>query len=223
MMMKIKSIKLTFGAFAVSCGLAAMLTACTDYAESQLAVMEDSTVTFDHATGTMQGCSFSGTITDIVDCYLTLTGFDGQTTTVKLTDQAYNSDLFQTTGTSGQFLTRISLRLSDNFYVLKEQGKLAKTYDFTFKPGKLTGECHIHKASGVDSTYTFTAANAEVSGTVTGDEVDGKQVPVTEENVKDWMKTVYNSGVKATFTYLINEKGWPVCYAKNDDIVEYDF
>lgn len=199
------------------------LTACSDYEGSKLDVMEPSTVTFQKATCAIQGCSFSGAITDIVDCYLTLTAFDGQVTTVKLDDQAYSSDLFEATVSSGQFLTKISLRLSDNFYTLQEQNKLSASYDYSFKPGKLTGQCFIHKASGVDSTYTRTCANAELAGNLEGEEVDGKKVPVTEEQVRKWMKSVYNSGVQATFTYLINELGWPMCYAKNDDIVEYDF
>lgn len=217
--MKTKNIRIIIGVFLAGLGL----TSCSDYEGSKLEVMEPSTVTFQKATGAIQDCSFSGGIADVVDCYLTLTDFDGQVTTVKLNDQAYSSDLFQTTGTSGQFLTKISLKLNDNFYALLEQDKLPTKYDYSFKPGKLTGECFIHKASGVDSTYTFTCANAEMAGTLEGDEVDGKAGPLTEAKIKAWMKSVYDSGVKATFTYLINEMGWPMCYAKKDDIVEYDF
>ena len=217
--------KIFKGQCLIICSLlfSAALTSCADYEGSKLEVMTPSTVTFDHATATMQGCSMSGSITDIVDCYLTLTSFDGQNATVKLGAESYDSDLFQSTSSNGVFLTKISLKLSENFYTLQSQNQLASSYDYSFKPGKLTAQCFVHKSTGVDSTYTFTCANVEKAGTVVGDSIDGKPGPVSEAVVKAWMKTIYDSGVKATFTYMLNEQGWPVAFTKNDDLVEYDY
>ena len=217
--MKNKNIRLIIGAFLTGIGL----MACTDYEGSKLEVMVESTVTFTKATGSMSGCSLSGDITDLVDCYITLTGFDGNSTTVKLSDTAFTSDEYQSVNTTGQFVTKISLKISDNYNTLKNANQLKSSYDYSFKPGKLTGVCYVHKNSGVDSTYTFTCANAEKAGSVVGDSIDGKPGPVTETNLKAWMKTIYNSGVHASFTYMLNEKGWPVCFVRNDNEVVYDF
>lgn len=217
--MKTKNIRLIIGAFLAGIGL----MACTDYEGSKLEVMDESNVTLTKATASISGCSLSGDITDVVDCYITLTGFDGSSTTVKLTDTAFESEEYLSTNTSGQFVTKISLKISDNYNTLKNANQLKTSYNYSFKPGKLTGVCYIHKATGVDSTYTFTCANAEKSDEVLGDSIDGKPGPVTEANLKAWMKTIYNSGVCASFIYMLNEKGWPVCYTKKDDEVVYDF
>lgn len=214
-----KNMRLILGTFLAGMGL----TACQNYEGSHQEVMEQSTVTFTKATGNISGCSLSGDITDVVDCYITLTGFDGTTTTVKLGDTAYTSDEYQSTATSGQFVTKISLKISDNYTTLKNANQLKTSYEYSFKPGKLTGVCYVHKATGVDSTYTFSCANAEKTDKVVGDSIDGKPGPVTEDNLRAWMKTIYNSGVCASFFYMLNEKGWPVCFARNDDEVVYDF
>ena len=217
--MKIENIKLIIGAFLAGFGL----TACTDYEGSKLEVMDQSTITLTKATGSISGSSLSGNITDVVDCYITLTGFDGTTSTVKLSDTAFASEEYQSANTSGKFVTKISLKINDNFNTLKNANQLKSSYDYSFKPGKLTGVCYVHKSTGVDSTYTFTCANAEKAGTVVGDSIGGKPGPVTEANLKAWMKSIYNSGVCASFTYMLNEKGWPVCFTRTDDEVVYDF
>ena len=189
---------------------------CQDYEGSQLNEMAPSTITFTRATGIIQGCSFSGSITEIVDCELTLTGFDGTKTTVKIDENTYNSDIFQTTAANSQFLTRIAL---------KRNGKPIDkhSYDYSFKPGKLTGECFVHKETGVDSTYTLSCANTERSGVIYGDTIDNVLQPMTETQVKEWMKTIYNGGVRADFSVLLNEMGWPMIFVRNDYEVVYDF
>lgn len=208
---------------ATVCLTAVILTACTDYAESKLKEMDPSTVSLDHATGVIEGCSLSGTITDIIDCYLTVTAFDGKTTTIKINDVSTNSEMYQSAATSGQLTTKITLRVSDQFNTLKNNNQLRSSYDYAFKPGKLTGMLYVRKTSGVDSTYTYTCANNEKAGTLVGDSINGAPGPVTEANIKAWMKSIYDSGVYASFYYLVNEQGWPVCFTRNDDVPVYDF
>ena len=192
------------------------VVSCGDYEESKLEEMAASNIQFTRATGIIQGCSFSGSIAEIVDCELSITGFDGNTTTVKLDGTAYDSDLFETTAANSQFLTRITLRRNGN--------PISKhSYDYAYKPGKLTGVCYVHKATGVDSTYTLSCANTEISGTVNGDTIDNVLQPMTEAQVKEWMKTIYNGGVRADFNVLINEMGWPMIFVRNDYEVVYDF
>ena len=193
-----------------------VVNSCTDYQGNILEEMPASNIQFEYATGIIQGCSFSGSITDIVDCELTITGFDGNITTVKLNDTNYNSDLFQTTTPNSQFMTRITLKRNGN-PINKH------SYDFAFKPGKLTGVCYVHKATGVDSTYTLTCANTELSGTINGDIINNEKLPMTEEQVKEWMRTIYNGGVRADFYALINKMGWLVVFVRNDYEVVYDF
>ena len=192
------------------------VVSCGNYEDSKLEEMASSNIQFSRATGIIQGCSFSGSITDIVDCELTITGFDGRTTTVKLNETAYDSELFETTAANSQFMTRITLRRNGN--------PIDKpSYDYAYKPGKLTGVCYVHKATGVDSTYTLSCANKEVSGTINGDTINNVLQPLTETQVKEWMKTIYNGGVRADFNVLINEMGWPMIFVRNDYEVVYDF
>ena len=37
------------------------------------------------------------------------------------------------------------------------------------------------------------------------------------------MRTIYNGGVRADFSCLLNEKGWPVAFVRNDYEIVYDF
>ena len=211
--MRKRNMKSAVCVLSLLCGLWA---SCADYDETKLNEMTASTVSFTRATANMQGCSFSGDITEIVDCYLTMTDFGGQTHEVKLDDTAYASDVFETTSANAQFLTRITLKRNSNPIN-------RHVYSYAYKPGKLTGVCYVHKSTGVDSTYTFSCANTETSGTVNGDTISGVLQPMTEAQVRQWMRTIYNGGVRADFNCLLNEKGWPVAFVRNDYEVVYDF
>lgn len=196
-----------------------MLFSCSDYEDNRLKEMEPSTITFTRATGSIQGCAFTGTITDIVDCYLTLTGFDGKITEVLIdtvSTGSYASPVFETTTAGCQFLTKLTLRRNNNPIT-------QHSYDYAYKPGKLTGVCYVHKATGVDSTYTLTCGNTEKSGVVNGDTIDNVLQPMTEEQVKAWMRTIYNGGTRAEFNCILNEMGWPIVFTRNDFEVVYDF
>lgn len=195
------------------------ITACQDYEGSKLEEMAPSTITFTRATANIQGCALTGSITDIVDCYLTLTDFDGNTTEVLLdtvSTATYASPVFETTTAGRQFQTKLTLRRNSN--PITEH-----SYDYAYKPGKLTGVCYVHKSTGVDSTYTLTCANTERAGIVYGDTIDNVLQPMSEEQVKALMRTIYNNGTRADFNCLLNEMGWPVVFTRNDYEVVYDF
>lgn len=201
------------------------LISCGNYDGSKLEKMADSDVFFSKATAVMQDCAFGQDlsaspklhdISEIVDCYLTITDFNGTETTVKLDKDYYSSPVFESVSNNGIFDTKISLKRNGEPIVYA-------SYEYKYAPGKLSTTIDVKREIG-DTTYTYSCANAEMTGTVVGDTVDNVIQPVSEENIREWMRNIYdNGGIYGTFEYFLNEKNWPVAIIRNDQEREYDF
>ena len=202
-----------------------MLASCGNYDGSKLEEMTDSDVTFSRATAVVQNCAFGQDlsaaptlhdISEIVDCYLIITDFNGTETSIKLDKDLYTSEVFESAVSNGNFSMRLQLKRNENPVTYT-------SYEYKYVPGKLTTTIDVAREKG-DTTYTYSCANAEMSGTLTGDTIDKVLQPVSEEKIRTWMKNIYdNGGIYGYFEYFLNEKGWPVAIIRNDQAREYDF
>ena len=202
-----------------------MLSSCGNYDGSKLEEMTDSNIKFSKATAVVQNCAFGQDlsaaptlhdISEIVDCYLIITDFDGKETSIKLDKDAYTSPVFESTVSNGQFSMRLQLKRNSNPITYT-------SYEYKYAPGNLTATLDVIREAD-DTTYTYSCANAEMTGTLVGDTVDKVLQPVSEEKIRTWMKNIYdNGGIYGDFQYFLNEKGWPVAIIRNDQERDYDF
>lgn len=184
--------------------VAIVMVGCTDYDGTKLKEMTDSNLTLVKSTAQVKNFSLSGTITDYVDCYLTITNFDGEEKKVNLISEAVTSDVYESTNKSGVFSMKYTIERNNT-------ALSGKSCTMTFKPGILNCSCVVARPELADTTYsysyTFTECITSVTSTTT----------LTEEDIQGLIDQFNSNSTKATFNYFANEKGWPVAYIKSDD------